>query len=325
MRLLIVLFVVLTTAVSGLRAQTYDIPQRDIAKRDPFVIAEPESQRYYIVTTTRIDGHVGLEAYESPDMALWRRVGDVYCGNEGWMQHVDGQRDHWWAPDTYRYRGRYYTIVTMTSHEQGRINFCTLLEGGRRPTDPYRNVMKKGEPISLTPYGQQCLDGSLYVDAKGQPWLVYSLEWNGPDVRDRIGETWAVRLKRNLKGTRGEPIRLFRANEASWPTWSPGKPLVVDAPFLVSDPASGHLICLWSSFQNGVYCVGQAISPSGDIRGPWIHEPEPIYVNGGHEMVFRDLQGRLQMSLHHDNTDAHLRIVPIEIREGRVEPLTSQP
>lgn len=316
--ILLLLFAPLFT----LRAQDaqYDIPMSGIAKRDPFVTVDRRAGRYYIITPARADSDsaMALEAYESRDLKMWRRLGLVYQGTEGWMKNVVRGKDHWWAPDTYYYRGRYYTIVTLTSQKLGRVNFCTLLKGGKSPADPYRNVWKDGEAISLTPYGHQCLDGSLYVDEEKRPWLVYSLEWNGAQVQDRIGETWAIRLKKNLKGSIGQPIRLFRASEAEWTGWKPGVEDIVDAPFLWKDPQSGHLICLWSGF-NGTYCVGQAISRSGRIEGPWEHLPDPIYVNGGHEMVFRDLQGNLKMSLHHDNNNAHLNIVDIEIENGIIK------
>ena len=329
MRRYFLLFPLLALAFAA-RAQkaSYDIPQREIAVRDPFISVDREAKRYYLVTTARDEeGNVALQTFESPNLLHWRRLGINYHGNKGWMLNVKGKKDnlwamdHWWAPDTYQYRGRYYTIITLTCEKEGRINFCTLLRGGKKPQASYENVLQKGIPVSLTPYGQQCLDGSLYIDKKGHPWLVYSLEWNGPDVQDRIGETCAIRLRKNLRGSVGEPIRLFRANDAPWPTWKKGDPLVVDAPFMWRDEASGNLICLWSSFREGKYCVGQAISRSGEITGPWEHLPDPIYVNGGHEMVFRDLEGNLKMSLHHDNNNAHLRIVDMQLRDGRFLPV----
>ncbi len=294
-------------------AQEYNIPQESIRIRDPFVTVDHENGLYHIITAARSGNHVALKAYESRDLNMWRETGYVYIGEKGWMQNVIGGKDHWWAPDTYYYRGRYYTIVTMTCEEKGRVNFCTLLQGGRKPTDKYKTVEVNGEPISLTPYGHQALDGSLYVDEYKQPWLIYSLEWNGAQVQDQVGETWAIRLKKNLKGTVGEPIRLFRANEASvWTKSKPGELCVVDAPVLHKDEKTGKLYCYWSSFIEGVYAVGRAVSLSGNVLGPWEHEAQPVYTNGGHQMLFRDLEGNLRMSLHHNNNDAHLKILKLE-------------
>ena len=295
----------------------YSIPADSIRIRDPFVTVDHDKSLYYIVTATRSNGKFALKAYESKDLKMWKDNGIVYEGNRNFIAKADGKKDSWWAPDTYLYKGHYYTIVTMSCESEGLLRCCTLLDGGKNPLGPYRDVFTKKENIGLTPVGQQCLDGSLYVDEKGQPWLVYSLEWNGPDVTDMVGETWAVQLKKNLKGRKGNPIRLFRANEATWLTHSKNG-MVVDAPFIWKDEKSGKLILLWSSFVDGVYTVGQATSASGKVEGPWVHEKETIYTNGGHEMLFCDLEGNLKMSLHHNNNDAHLKIVDVEIVDGKV-------
>ena len=86
---------------------------------------------------------------------------------------------------------------------------------------------------------------------------------------------------------------------------------MVDAPFLWRDERTGQLSCYWSSFVNDTYAVGRAVSTSGNVAGPWVHDEEPFYVNGGHQMLFRDLEGRLRMSLHHNNNDAHLKIITL--------------
>ena len=134
MRRIFLLFPVLAAAFCC-HAQdvSYDISQRDIAVRDPFITVDRRAGLYYLVTTARDGQSMALQTYESPDLQHWRRLGLNYRGNEGWMQNVRNKVDHWWAPDTYLYRGRYYTILTLTSQAEGRINFCTLLRGGKKP------------------------------------------------------------------------------------------------------------------------------------------------------------------------------------------------
>lgn len=316
---LLSLFLLLACFGGKLMAQ-YTIPAESIRIRDPFVTVDRKNQKYYIVTTAQSEGHFALRAYESLDLNLWRDAGITYHGDQGIVGSAKPGTDSWWAPDTYLYKGRYYTIVTVSAQAENLLRCCTLLDGGKSPMGPYHDAFTLRKDFSLTPNGQQCLDGSLYVDDKGHPWLIYSLEWNGPDVKDHVGETHAVRLSSNLRKRKGEPVRLFSANEAPWAQRT-GEAYVVDAPFLWKDKESGNLIMLWSSFRNGVYCVGQAISPSGRVEGPWQHLPEPIYVGGGHQMLFRDLQGNLRMSLHRDNNDAHLHIVPVTVRDGKVQPV----
>ena len=59
---------------------------------------------------------------------------------------------------------------------------------------------------------------------------------------------------------------------------------------------------LWSSFYNGPYAVGIAESDTGKVTGPWRQQKEPLFVNGGHSMVFQDFEGRLCLVLHSPNS-----------------------
>ena len=80
--------------------------------------------------------------------------------------------------------------------------------------------------------------------------MIFSVEWNGPNVRNRTGEVWAQRLRCDLTDTEGEPHLLFRASDAPWVTSLsiPGGGYVTDAPYIWKDGKSGNLILLWSSF-----------------------------------------------------------------------------
>lgn len=79
---------------------------------------------------------------------------------------------------------------------------------------------------------------------------------------------------------------------------------------------NGELLLLWSSFRQGRYAQGIARSTSGDILGPWIQEPEPIFENdGGHGMIFRTFDGRILLALHAPNSTPDERPVFIELAE----------
>lgn len=62
----------------------------------------------------------------------------------------------------------------------------------------------------ITPAGWECLDGTLYVDGGGRPWLVFCHEW----VQCRDGEIWAMELSKDLTKTIAKPVLLFRAADA---------------------------------------------------------------------------------------------------------------
>ncbi len=54
-----------------------------------------------------------------------------------------------------------------------------------------------------------CLDGSLYIDKEGNPWLLFCREW----LEAIDGEIYAQRLAKDLKTTEGDPYLLFKASE----------------------------------------------------------------------------------------------------------------
>jgi hypothetical protein len=143
------------------------------------------------------------------------------------------------------------------------------------------------------------LDGTLWVQ-DGVPYMVYCHEW----VQVCDGGMNLVRLKKDLSGADGTPVRLFCASSAEWSTGDGpegNKHYVTDGCFLYRT-RTDKLLMVWSSFKEGVYAVGIAESATGKITGPWIQQPEPLFVNGGHSMIFRDFEGRLCLVLHSPNS-----------------------
>ena len=59
---------------------------------------------------------------------------------------------------------------------------------------------------------------------------------------------------------------------------------------------------VWSSFKDGVYAVGIAESDTGKVIGPWRQQQEPLFINGGHSMIFEDFEGHLCLVLHSPNS-----------------------
>ncbi len=64
------------------------------------------------------------------------------------------------------------------------------------------------------------------------------------------------------------------------------------------------------------YSVGVARSVSGELWGPWAHDPEPLFAgDGGHCMLFRSKEGKLMMALHAPNAKGRERPTFIELAE----------
>ena len=297
------------------------IKTSDMKFRDPFIFVDRKAKCYYLITSNSEQPDWRLGAYRSTDLDNWEFVRRVIPLTGPYTDAAD-----WWAPDTYEWKGKHYIFVTVTCQGENRgtafFRSDEGITGNYLPVDAQRKVM--------TPANEMALDAALYVDRKGQPWMLYSHEW----LQCYDGEIKAQKLSRkDLATTEGDPITLFKASDAPWcksTNQRDGHPCyVTDAPFIIRDRKSGHLIMIWSSFAevNGTtqYVFAQAISESGRIEGPWKQEACPLNQDaGGHAMIFQDLEGYWRVSYHSPNHVVSPTIRPtvtlgyIEIENGRI-------
>ncbi|MBR2169955.1 MAG: family 43 glycosylhydrolase [Alistipes sp.] len=291
-------------ATVGVYAQQKSLTLKDINIRDPYILPVEKEGVYYMYASspTRENGKVygGMVAYKSRDLKTW----------EGPVRVFDVPRDNWitgtvWAPEVHKYKGKYYLFATLNSDirwkgpKKGHPAYnhrATQVFWSKSPEGPFLPFEQK---TPFTPLDEMALDGTLWVE-NGIPYMVYCHEW----VETMDGEMNLVQLKKDLSGTVGEPTRLFCASAAKWSTGSgegENKTYVTDGCFLYRTK-SGKLLMAWSSFMNGTYAVGIAESMTGKIIGPWRQQDEPIFVNGGHSMIFRTFDGRLCLVLHSPNS-----------------------
>lgn len=283
--------------------EVYDINISDMRARDPFILVDRENRAYYM----HVRGKNQVRVYKSEDLSMWKDKGIAFDpGNDFW-----GKSD-FWAPDVYSYKDKYYMFITLSAPD---INRGTSILVAGHPEGPFEPLVNR----AATPSEWMSLDGALYIDEAETPWIIYCHEWL--EVGD--GEIVAQQLKEDLTETVGEPIVLFTASEAPWAGDISvgditGK--VTDAPF-IHTLDDGQLIMLWSSFhKNGKYAIGQATSKSGNLLGPWTQEPEPLNDDdGGHAMLFYDLDDRLMISYHAPNSKTETPVIKeVTIKDGKI-------
>ena len=224
-----------------------------------------------------------------------------------------------WAPEMHKYEGRYYLFLTFDSSwefpEQWdqwftwppRVRRASQVLVSDSPLGPFRPF--SNEPT--LPAEMMTLDATLWVE-DGVPWMVFCQEW----VQIVDGSVSMVQLRPDLSEIVGEPQVLFRGSAAPWARNDPPhRSWVTDAPWLHRS-RSGKLFMLWSSFGDGGYTVGIAVSESGKLAGPWVQQAEPIYAeDGGHPMLFRTFDGTLMMTLHSPNSGPNQRIHFFEMED----------
>ena len=280
----------------------------DIQIRDPYVVRDGGD--YYLFGSTdpdiwKADG-VGFDAYRlaSPgDLAgLWEGPVEIFRPAANfWSQK------NFWAPEVHRWQGDYYLFATFLPRDGRRGTAILKSTGGI--LGPY--LPWSDGPV--TPTEWETLDGTLYVDDAGDPWMVFCHEWQ--QVGD--GTVEAMRLSHDLRAAAGKPTTLFSASQASWTAPLAGRApgsYVTDGPYLYTDSA-GVLTCLWSSFgPQGNYLIGEAKSDGG-ILGTWTQAPQPLFAaDGGHGMIFTDGHKRY-LAVHSPNATPLERAMFAEVRE----------
>ncbi|MEH3123652.1 MAG: glycoside hydrolase family 43 protein [Sphingomonas phyllosphaerae] len=272
----------------------------DMPLHDPWIVADRATRTYWLFTRNEKqltgDRRLGIMAYRSRDLKHWQRPVVVFTLPEGsWAN--DGA----WAPEVHRWKGRWYLFSTFYNDalklpaEGARrpIRRSTLIASAASLGGPFR-LERDGAPVVDS--GRMTLDGSLYVDRAGKPWMVYAHEW----VQIGDGTIEAVPLDDRLVAA-GPPRLLFHASDAPWvkrayPADAAGGN-VTDGPELFRT-RTGTLLMLWSSYDRRGYVQSLARSKSGEVTGPWEQLPPLVRGDSGHGMLFRTFEGKLTMVLH---------------------------
>lgn len=278
----------------------------EISVRDPFVLLW-EDQYYLYGTraeTTFTDHAEGIDVYVSKDLEEWSAPVEVFHRPEGfWADRC------FWAPEVHQYQDRFYMFATF-GDEKGHLGTAVLV--AKTPLGTFEPL----SPKTLTPEDWRCLDGTLYLDREGAPYLVFCHEW----IQVQDGTICAARLSEDLSHRVEEPFELFSASMGKPQIHSlDGKNWVTDGPFLLRT-ADGRLHMLWSSFGEGGYVQAMAHSTTEEIDGQWTIDEQLLYASdGGHGMIFRRKDGTYMLTLHTPNTNLqeHPVFIPLHYENGR--------
>lgn len=261
--------------------------------RDPFVLTH--DGKYYLYGTrsaTTWGLADGFDCYVSADLENWDGPIEIFHRPENFFAD-----QAYWAPECVYHNGMFYLVTTFGAGDRKKgvyaLKSCS-------PTGPFQPYSQR-----LTPENWACIDGTIYFEGD-TPWLFFSHSFEDSPNGDMCMACLATDLDQSV----GEPVKLFSACEAPWARPIPfakaefgmdGDVYFADGPCLTKSQ-NGKLYMTWSSWGDSGYAVGMAVSDSGLVRGPWRQEPIPIFPdNGGHGMMFRNLEDKLTFTLHFPN------------------------
>ena len=141
--------------------------RNEIHIRDPFVLTEDGVYYLYGTRGTESwgDHATGLDVYVSRDLESWEGPYVAFMPPEGFWAD-----QNFWAPEVHKYRGGYYMFVSFKNAEKCR---GTQILRADSPMGPF--VVHSDGPV--TPPDWEALDGTLYVDETGAPYLIFCHEW----------------------------------------------------------------------------------------------------------------------------------------------------
>lgn len=279
-------FTLTLTSYSADDTMEYTKKTSEIGIRDPFVLTH--DGKYYMYGTGAAKG-LGYGCYVSEDLENWAGPFNVFTAPEGF----DGTKD-FWAPECHYYNGSFYLFATYFSKTTGHRGVSVFR--AESPLGPFEEISDG----HITDHTQDAIDGTLYVDESGQPWMIYVHEWTC--MPDGEGAMDAVKLSDDLSRFISEPVELFKAKD---PVWTDNS--VTDGPFMYKTKY-GRLLMLWSNNCEDGYCVAIASSQNGKPDGKWKQSVSPFYKrdknnihDGGHGMIFETFDGKLMMCIHSPN------------------------
>ncbi len=285
--------------------QKFRVSLDSIVLSDPCILPDRATMTYYMTGT-------GGKLWKSKDLRYWDGPYTVAeTDPASWM----GPEPMIWAAELHPYKGKYYYFATFTNPDVKIGSFrgneierraCHVLVSDKAE-GPYRPMEDK----TYLPAEKPTLDGTLWVDTDGKPYMVYCYEW----LQTWDGTIEKIELKPDLSGSVGEGQLLFRASDSPWSRevidGDTVASKVTDGPYLFRTQ-TGRLGMIWTSWIYDVYTQGVAYSESGTLDGPWVQEEQPITPpNFGHGMLFRTFDGQLLMSVHsHKDINSHFHRVP---------------
>ena len=294
--LLISLTLILSSLVfPAVASETNIYPHKteDFLVRDPYILVY---DGLYYMYGTGLATTSGYGCRVSPDLENWSDPYNVFVSDASFDAAGD-----FWAPECHYYNGSFYLFASYRSKTTGYRG--TSVFKASSPLGPFEEISDG----HITPHDADHIDGTLYIDEEGTPWMAYVCEWTATE--DGIGRMAVAKLSDDLSHFVSEPKEVFSAHDARW-----NASAITDGPFIYKT-SEGSLLMLWSTISHEGYCVGIARSSNGKINGDWSQELTRLYsksffiskdnaFDGGHPMLFNRNDGQLMLAIHSPNSSS---------------------
>jgi len=265
-------------------------PLFDFPVRDTSICVGPD-KTYYLTGTT---GHPtwwktndGIRIWKSADLKTWEPLGYVWKISDGtWQKEKHGDSRALWAPELHYIKKTYWLTFCMNYGGTGLLKSTTGKAEG-----PYEDVHPKG-PLTTE------IDASLFADDDGTVYFVWQ---NGKIARLTDDMTKLAEKPHLLKPANAEQVGFEGA-------------------FLTKINGKYTLICAEFNGENYDCMAATAEKIDGPFSDRYLAIPY-----GGHNMIFKDVEGKWQSTFFGNNKNAPFcerpGLLQIDIdKDGRIKP-----
>jgi len=231
----------------------------DVRTADPQVLYE--NGVYYMYGTT---GGGGYKAFSSIDLVNWQDRGYVFRSNSttnNWGQN------RFWAPEVIKYNGKYYLIYSAGGAPNDVMRICIA-----RADSPLGNFTNIAAP--LFDDGKAYIDGHVFIDTNGQPYLYCSQDMSVP--ADGTSTIVVAPLNSTLTALSGPITHCIGPSQ----TWEYAGNRWNEAPFVIKHENYYYMLYSGNVYSSSNYSIGYATATSP--LGPWTkYGSNPIVKKSG--------------------------------------------
>ncbi|ADV65804.1 glycoside hydrolase family 43 protein [Deinococcus maricopensis] len=246
---------------------------------DPTVLVEPGA--YYVYATNNARANVPVIA--SSDLHTFTFVGDALPTLPAWAS-----AGFTWAPEVIRIGEEYvlYFTARLADSPWQVIGTATA----SHPEGPFE--AQDAPLICMLDLGG-AIDPDVLTTDTGERYLYWKNDGNAAHLPTRL---WGALLTPDGLGLASEPVELLSASE-------PWERELVEAPQVIEDNGTFHLLYSCADFGNETYAVGHAHGegPLGPfvktIDAPLLASSD-VMAGPGHSHAFRDARGQWRLAYH---------------------------
>ncbi len=168
-RLVFIFSLCLATCFGYGQNATYCNPISDsIFAADPHVLFH--NGIYYLYATSANDG---FKYWTSTNLSDWKEQGYAFQKNDqSWGEQS------FWAPEVIKYQGKFYLVYSATGATMFGKGLRICIAAADDPRGPFTDIY-----APLFDFGFSCIDGNIFVDDNGKPYLYY-------EMVGAVGEHW---------------------------------------------------------------------------------------------------------------------------------------